>query len=70
MRERLCCLTSTEARRPVRDGNEWEKGDRRVKPRNICRDKNVFLCRDKRRVLSRQTGVCDTSKVKSATPVR
>ena len=25
-RERLCCLTSTEARRPVRDGDEWEKG--------------------------------------------
>ena len=32
-RERLCCLT-TEARRPIRDGDEWEKGDRRVKPRN------------------------------------
>ena len=29
-----CCLTSTEARRPIRDGDEWEKGDRRVKPRN------------------------------------
>ena len=27
-----CCLTSTEARRPIRDGDEWEKGDRRVKP--------------------------------------
>ena len=22
----FCCLTSTEARRPIRDGNEWEKG--------------------------------------------
>ena len=30
----FCCLTSTEARRPIRDGDEWEKGDRRVKPRN------------------------------------
>ena len=27
-----CCLTSTEVSRPVRDGDEWEKGDRRVKP--------------------------------------
>ena len=27
----LCCLTSTEARRPIRDGDEWKKGDRRVK---------------------------------------
>ena len=27
-------LTSTEARRPIRDGDEWEKEDRRVKPRN------------------------------------
>ena len=26
----FCCLTSTEARRPIRDGDEWEKGDRRV----------------------------------------
>ena len=26
----FCCLTSTEARRPVRDGDEWEKRDRRV----------------------------------------
>ena len=25
-RERLCCLTSTEARRPIRDGDEWQKG--------------------------------------------
>ena len=32
--ERFCCLTFTEASRPVRDGDEWEKGDRRVKPRN------------------------------------
>ena len=30
----FCCLTSTEARRPVRDGDEWEKRDRRVRPRN------------------------------------
>ena len=30
----FCCLTSTEARRPIRDGDEWEKGDRRVKPPN------------------------------------
>ena len=34
----FCCLTSTEARRPIRDGDEWEKGDRcyhrRVRPRN------------------------------------
>ena len=22
----LCCLTSTEARRPIRDGDDWEKG--------------------------------------------
>ena len=22
----FCCLTSTEARRPVRDGDEWERG--------------------------------------------
>ena len=28
-----CIVTSTEARRPIRDGDEWEKGDRRVKPR-------------------------------------
>ena len=33
-RENICCLTSTEASRPIRDGDEWEKGDRRVKPRN------------------------------------
>ena len=33
-RERLFCLTSTEASRPIRDGDEWEKGDRRVKPQN------------------------------------
>ena len=26
---RLCCLTSTEARRPIRDGDEWGKGDRK-----------------------------------------
>ena len=25
-RERLCCLTSMEARRPIRDGDEWERG--------------------------------------------
>ena len=25
---------STEASRPIRDGDDWEKGDRRVKPRN------------------------------------
>ena len=30
----LCCLTSTGARRPIRDGVEWEKGERRVKPPN------------------------------------
>ena len=30
----FCCLTSTEARRPTGDGDEWEKGDRRVRPRN------------------------------------
>ena len=28
----FCCLTSTAARRPIRD--KWERGDRRVKPRN------------------------------------
>ena len=33
-RERLCCLMSTEASRPIRDGDEWEKGERRVKARN------------------------------------
>ena len=33
----FCCLTSTEARRPIRLGDKWEKGDRRVKPRNIRR---------------------------------
>ena len=22
------CLTSTEARRPIQDGDEWEKGER------------------------------------------
>ena len=32
--ERETCLTSTEASRPNRDGDEWEQGDRRVKPRN------------------------------------
>ena len=32
----FCCLTSTEARRPIRDGDEWERGDRRVKPQNRC----------------------------------
>ena len=32
--DRLCCLTSTEARRPIRDGDGWEKGDGRVKPRH------------------------------------
>ena len=36
-RERLRCLMSTEASRPIRDGNKWEKGDRRVKPQNRCR---------------------------------
>ena len=25
-RERNCCLTSTEASRPIRDGDEWERG--------------------------------------------
>ena len=25
-RDFQCCLTSTEARRPIRDGDEWEKG--------------------------------------------
>ena len=25
-RETNCCLTSTEARWPIRDGDEWEKG--------------------------------------------
>ena len=31
-RARACvCM---EARRPIRDGDEWEKKDRRVKPRN------------------------------------
>ena len=25
---------SMEARRPIRDGDEWEKGDRRVRPGN------------------------------------
>ena len=30
----FCCLTSTEARRPIRDGDEWASGDRRMKPRN------------------------------------
>ena len=30
----MCCLTSTEVNRPIRDGDEREKGDRRVKPRN------------------------------------
>ena len=30
----FCCLTSTEAKRPIRDEDEWENGDRRVKPRN------------------------------------
>ena len=30
----FCCLMSTEARWPIRDGDKWEKGDRRVKPRN------------------------------------
>ena len=33
-KERICCLAATEASRPIRDGDEWEKGDRRVKPRN------------------------------------
>ena len=33
-RERHFCLKSTEASMPVRDGDEWENGERRVKPRN------------------------------------
>ena len=33
-REINCCLTSTEARRPIRDGDEGGKGERRVKPQN------------------------------------
>ena len=28
------CLTSTAASRPIRDGDEWEKGNRKLKPRN------------------------------------
>ena len=31
LREIICCLTSTEASRPIRDGDERGKGDRRVK---------------------------------------
>ena len=31
---RFCCLTSTEARRPIGMRTSGEKGDRRVKPRN------------------------------------
>ena len=34
LRERNCCLTSTKARRPIRDGDEGGKGKRRVKPRD------------------------------------
>ena len=34
LRDRLCCLMSTEASRPIRHWDEWEKEDRRVKPRN------------------------------------
>ena len=30
----LLNVTSTEARRPIRDGHEWDWGDRRVRPRN------------------------------------
>ena len=30
----FCCSTSTAARRPIGDGDEWEKGGRRVKSRN------------------------------------
>ena len=30
--KRNCCLTSMEANRPIRDVDEWEKGERRVKP--------------------------------------
>ena len=26
-RERDCCITCTEASRPIRDGDEWERGD-------------------------------------------
>ena len=26
---RICCLTSTEASRPIRDGDEWEKGGKK-----------------------------------------
>ena len=33
LRDRLFCLTSTEASRPIKHRDEWEKGDRRVKPR-------------------------------------
>ena len=29
-----CCLTSTDTSRPIKDGDEWEKGDRRMKPRD------------------------------------
>ena len=32
---RFCCLTSTVARRPIRDGDEWEKVDRSVKPLTV-----------------------------------
>ena len=32
----FCCLTSTEVRRPIRDGDEWENGDRRPRPQNRC----------------------------------
>ena len=34
-RERLCCLTSTEARRPVRDGDEGWGGEGRIGERGI-----------------------------------
>ena len=41
----FCCLTSTEARSPIRDGDEWEKGDRRVKPRNRRQPRRLQGCR-------------------------
>ena len=44
----FCCLTSTEARRPVRDGDEWEKGDRRVKPRNRRQTRKTKAAVDRR----------------------
>ena len=43
--KRNCCLTSTEANRPIRDGDEWEKGERRAKPRNRCKPRRPRLLR-------------------------